>query len=608
MILVKIRTLFLLGLRNVARVLIYRLSIKTKINPVLRLKADIPHLPFFFDLTPDLTKPKAPYFWTRRALYFGFHEVCVDATPPCWHNDPFKNVTISNFRNDWWAIPDFETNVTDIKVIWEASRFDWVISFVQRGILGDPTALHKLNTWIDDWILNNPPYKGANWKCGQEASIRVIHLAMGALLSNQIAKPCLSLLSLIEIHLKRIAPTIDYALGQNNNHGTSEAAALFIGGGWLATQGNVSAKRWETLGRRLLEDRVEQLISPDGSFSQYSLNYHRLMMDTLSIVELWRRKLNRPRFDTLFYQRACAAAVWLDHMLDIESGDGPNFGANDGAHLLPIVDTDYRDYRPSVHLSMTLFVGCSRYNEQQASKELLRWLGLVPPTLDTSVQRSVVYSDGGYAVLRRERALALLRFPRFRFKPSQSDALHLDLWVDGLNLLRDAGSYSYNSSSDLMHYFSGTHGHNTVQFDGRDQMPRISRFLFGDWLKTNWIKPLLISEKNDTFGAGYRDRNGVSHKRLLELHKNHLTVTDNISGFKDKAILRWRLAPVLWELHGLTARSKRYSLEITSNQPIDRFELVDGWESLYYLHKTKLPVLELETHYDACITTIIRWT
>ena len=60
--------------------------------------------------------------------------------------------------------------------------------------------------------------------------------------------------------------------------------------------------------------------------------------------------------------------------------------------------------------------------------------------------------------------------------PSQADAMHVDLWVNGKNLLVDAGSYSYNTNTGLSDYFNGTASHNTVQFDDRDQMPKLGRF------------------------------------------------------------------------------------------------------------------------------------
>ena len=43
-------------------------------------------------------------------------------------------------------------------------------------------------------------------------------------------------------------------------------------------------------GTNLARRSSAQLIGRDGSFSQYSLNYHRLMLDTFCIVEIWRQE------------------------------------------------------------------------------------------------------------------------------------------------------------------------------------------------------------------------------------------------------------------------------------------------------------------------------
>ena len=38
-------------------------------------------------------------------------------------------------------------------------------------------------------------------------------------------------------------------------------------------------------GKKILEMLVRRLILSDGTFSQYSLNYHRLMLDSLNCCE-----------------------------------------------------------------------------------------------------------------------------------------------------------------------------------------------------------------------------------------------------------------------------------------------------------------------------------
>ena len=85
-----------------------------------------------------------------------------------------------------------------------------------RIVVGDSRSLTRLNTWLADWCLHNPAYFGPNWKCGQEAAIRVMHLAMAALILDQQSGPSPALLTLIRAHLKRIAPTLQYALAQDN--------------------------------------------------------------------------------------------------------------------------------------------------------------------------------------------------------------------------------------------------------------------------------------------------------------------------------------------------------------------------------------------------------
>jgi len=149
-----------------------------------------------------------------------------------------------------------------------------------------------------------------------------------------------ALIELVTLHLRRIEPTLSYAIAQNNNHATSEAAALFIGGSWLDKLGHAEGRHWQRTGTRLLDDGARRLIAHDGSFSQYSVNYHRLMLDTLSLSEVWRRCWDLPLFSDEFYSRAASASAWLRTMVDPATGDAPNIGGNDGANLLQLTDAD----------------------------------------------------------------------------------------------------------------------------------------------------------------------------------------------------------------------------------------------------------------------------
>lgn len=613
---VKAQTAVALGWRSIARVLSYRFSVKLGINPVRRLQAAPVQGAFFSSAESCQLEWTARSSGYDRLEAFGSTIQQELTRPPDWFSNVLGGCSVPAPDRKWWRIPDFDVAVGDIKGVWELSRFDWLIAAAQHAAQGEATALDRMNDWLQDWCDRNPPYAGPNWKCGQEASIRVLHLLLSALLLQQQGCPLGGLMRLIEVHLKRIRPTIHYAVGQDNNHGISEAAALFAGGAWLAANHVSEGSRWYKIGRRWLEDRVSNLIQPDGSFSQYSLNYHRMMLDTLYFVEIMRRQLNLPAFSSQYMQRARSAVQWLHSLVDPLTGDGPNLGANDGAHILKLSDADYRDHRPSVQQASILFLGRRAYAAGGSFDNGLSWMGLQSPTDSFATLRSRMSDDGGFAVLRRESVMAMLRYPRFRFRPSQADLLHVDLWIRGKNLLRDAGTYSYNTSDNWMSYFAGTQGHNTVQFDGRDQMPRLSRFLFGAWPKTEKFYPIAEDNGVQTVGASYRDWLGATHFRKVVLENYTMRVLDEIGGFKHRAVLRWRLIPGPWSLEERAVATGHqwelfgpygFRIVLTSNVLVCRCELVEGWESRYYGQKTPLPVIELEVSEAAELATQVEW-
>lgn len=543
--------------------------------------------------------------WKAFGPWFGTHSFPAES-PPDWHVNPFSGSRADSGRN-WFELGDFDSKIGDIKTIWEASRFDWLIAMAQRAALGDQEELDRLNRWLADWSSNNPPYKGVNWKCGQEASIRVMHLALAALILDQVCDAQIGLLTLVKTHLARIAPTIGYAIGQQNNHGTSEAVAMYIGGSWLSAVGDAAGELWARLGRKWLEERARSLIATDGTFSQYSLNYHRLMLDTYSLAECWRSQFALAEFSPKLYTKMIAATRWLYQLVDRGTGDGPNMGANDGARLIALTATDYRDFRPSLQLAAKLFLNRRAIAESGSWDQQLIWFGLPVEGPPLPAPESVTFDDGGLHVLRHASAVAYLRYPRFSFRPSQSDILHVDLWHRGVNLLRDGGSYSYAASVEETAYFSGVASHNTVQFGSRDQMPRLGRFLFGRWPKALDVDRVAISPEKVRAGAGYRDHNGCRHFRSLDLQSGILHCHDILYGNAEQAVVRWRLPPRDWKLKNNTLTDGKYRLEFSVESEFFELYINRGLESRYYMSKSIVFSVEIHVKTPASIHTIVRF-
>lgn len=592
----KLRTYARLGPANIARVAVYRLGLRSGLHPVQRLSAVPAAGPFFRRGERSAPVPRPNTTWDNVLWWFGKHQKPLPDGPPDWFDNPFSDRQITGTNEDWWNIADFSAG--DIKGVWELSRFNWVVVWATCAANGDVGALERLNDWLADWACENPPYRGPNWKCGQEASIRVMHACVAAKVLGQDLSPETGLIEMMRGHLQRIAPTMSYAIGQQNNHGTSEAAALFIGGSLLKGH-DVRADSWIAKGRRWLEDRAARLILPDGSFSQQSVTYHRMMLDSYALAEVWRRATDQPPFSPALQEKLSAATVWLEAMAIPQTGDAPNLGANDGAHLIPLTEHGYRDLRPSVQLAAALFEGRDAFGPGPWDQQL-DWLE-VPRVRKAAPLDSRTFDDGGYHLMRAGAVFAVMRYPRYRFRPGQADALHLDLWLNGENLLRDAGSYSYNAEDSA--WFRGTAAHNTVQFDNRDQMPRLGRFLFGAWPEAKDVVPVHATGQYVRAAAAYTDHQGAKHHREIALSPHQMLCLDTLSGTFQTACLRWRLAPGDWVLDGKELRRDGVSMYVGGVIDESALLLTQAPESRYYQHREDIPVLEVRLNRPGQIET-----
>ena len=610
----QLRTSKKLGWSNCAAVALYRLALSAGVYqrqlPVRRcpvpeaLSGCRKHVLFisepWFVASREACLAGADALLAGRATWFSNEEHEI-GSPPDWFLDPASGQRFPDGSEHWSRCKPFAA--TDVKRCWELSRWGWAPLLARAWrFTGDSCYLDGLNTWTQSWCQANPVHGGLNWLCGQEASLRLLHAFQAWQLSDAPARlPNLhpERAAFAAAHLQRIAATELYAQAQDNNHWTSEAAALFIGGNWLVAFSSLyapAARHWAKAGRRALERSVSRLVLPDGSFAQHSVVYHRLVIDTLAQVEIWRRWLNLEPFSIRFTERCCAATTWLTSMVDPISGDAPNLGSNDGAFCYQLHTQHYRDFRPTLQLASVLFQSQSALPPGPWD-EPLHWLGLVGDGIPAQVDRPApvepitLFADGGYVVLRpTSSSWALFRLPKYRFRPAHADPLHFDLWHQGVNLLRDGGSYSYNPYPSDIAVFPGIATHNTVQFDGAEPMPRLGRFLWGDWLQLE-APPKVLS---NSVKAAYRCPYG-RHQREVKVDDGGLrwTITDTCSDFKSHSLLRWRLCPGDWRLNGSSLRGPKIALEIECDQPIARMELVSGWESRHYGAKTTLPVLEV---------------
>lgn len=608
-------TIIRLGLLNVAYVIWYRFSIKSGIRKFFFKSRCFCYSGNFYSSIeqkkdfPDCWKPRliadAEKIINGQIRYYAYHWKNVGPIPN-WFLNPFNKVIYPYRDIHWTKLPDFDPAVGDIKNIWEASRFEWVVTLSRAYVVtGKSIYLDTLNQWLNDWAEKNPLNVGPNWKCGQEASIRIFNLLNAALILEQAEKPTTNLCDIIYSHLERINGNVFYAIAQDNNHGTSEAAGLFIGGIWLK---KINAKKYTRAdyyskkGRFWLENRVIKLIEADGSFSQHSITYHRVLLDTLCFAEFWRSKLNEPLFSDRFYKKAKSATGWLELFTDKQTGNAPNLGSNDGAFLLNLSGCDYRDFRPSVLLANCLFNGAGE-SISDHSTEVLYWFSQQhKQTTDTKKSKSKVLKSG-YTYLKSGNSWALIRFPYFRFRPSHNDAMHFDLWFKGQNVITDSGTYSYNPTDNEIEYdLKSVHFHNTVSFDSKEQMPKLSRFLLGSWLKADSIGKISNADGIQEWSGSYIDNSGNYHLRKITLRQNCWEISDTLSGPFEEAIIGFNLSDYNCEFQDSFLKTNFGNIFPPKHMEV---HLIDSIASKYYFEKHLTKRITFKTKTPGTYTTVI---
>lgn len=539
------RTLWRLGPGNGLAVAAYRLALKTGLARRMTPIGDALSPPRLAprrlvatgtDAARTALLEEAVAARDGRLDYFGWDRRDV-GSPPDWQRNPVTGARTGD--GHWSALPDFDPAIGDVKEIWEPSRFHWAPLFARTArATGDGAWVDLLNAWLADWCAANPVNRGPNWKCGQETGLRLLALFEAARILDtepEDARP------FVTAHLARIAPTMRYAIAQRNNHATSEAAALFAGGAWLAARGDRRGARWRDRGRRWLERAALRLIAPDGGFAQGSANYHRLMLDTVSVAELWRRSLGEPAFAEPVRRRLAAAAEWLVAMTDPVTGTAPNLGPNDGAWFHRMPGCDYTDFRPAAARASRLFCDAFPFPPGPWDPD--------SPAIKAPPRVARDFADSGYHVLATGRTWAMLRTAH-RFRPNQADALHLDLWRDGVAIFADGGTYSYNGDPGWTAWFPSAGAHNGPVFDGMDAMPRLGRFLYADWIAARADGPTGASTEGLEIAATATARDGRTCRRRLMVGEDRVVLSDTARGQRQNLSWRFRLGPGPWQLAG----------------------------------------------------------
>ena len=404
-----------------------------------------------------------------------------------------------NKHQHWTRVNDFNEAAGDIKFVWEPSRFESLYTLVRNDYHNYEDHSEFAVGRILDWIDKNPLNCGPNYKCSQETSLRVLNwlFALNYYKNSEVLTEdrWQKIITSIYWQIDHVYKNINFSrISVRNNHAITETLTLYLIG--LLFPDMPSAKQWKKNGKRWFEQEVEYQFEPDGTYTQQSMNYQRVVTQLLTLGIALAEK-NGERFSDVVYQRAYANLNFLYQMQDEQSGWLPNYGSNDGALFFQFSDADYRDYRPQLDALHYVLTGEPLYGKLLEDAE---WYGgsLSNERRFNPLKRKqglISFKNGGYFVVRNGDKMIFIRCGCFKGRVVP-DQMHIDVWSNGENVLMDGGSYLYNTDEKTRAYFAGTESANCLMLDDNGQMKKGPRFV---WFYPSRIIERKLNEVEDGF-------------------------------------------------------------------------------------------------------------
>ena len=516
-----------------------------------------------------------------------------------WITNPLTGFQY-DIHKHWSEVQDLSKEAGDIKYVWEKARFSFLYDVIRYDYHFKDDQSAYVFKEIEDFITKNPINQGPNYKCSQEISLRVLNWTFALYYYKDSP-------NLTEVLFQKIMHSIYWQIHHvyhnihfsrisvRNNHAITETLLLYLSEKLFPFFPNVA--KWSEKGKKWFEQEIAYQVYEDGTFLQFSMNYHRVVIQLLTWgIQL--AKLNGDTFDKVVYERAQKSLDFLDACIDPVSGELPNYGSNDGALFFKLTNDDYRLYRSQLDDLRAVLNGYIYFD----SKSSL-WYGIQPKQKKQAALTEISeFTKGGYYIIQEGNTKTFIRCGAYKDRPYQSDNLHIDIWIDGKNVLRDNGSYQYNTSKELINYFNGSEGHNTISIDGKDQMQKGDRFIWNYWVK--YAKANLTESQNkfvfkgEIKGFKHLDSN-ILHQRIVTKSKglNKWIVKDIISGVENKTSFQyWHFSNEMIDKLSITSLDR-------NNKKLEPI-LEEKWYSSYYGVKEKSTRLSFESNTNMFTTKI----
>ena len=423
----------------------------------------------------------------------------------------------------------------DPKDFWEIAR-GWQLLpavLVKESETERSEVIEKVIKWLDQ----NPYPNGLAWAVGLDVAIRAVNLSL--IFSITGKKKLEDHLYNHYLYLKKMLWLSKNAI--RNNHYLGELTALAI----LSTMMN--RKDAVKLSKRVEKEMKKQFYT-DGVNVEQSVRYHKFSLEFVLLANLFLG------IEAPVLEKAG------DFVLALKKPDGSwsSIGDDDlGCVFRLHNDVLNGDYKAVLSVLAVIFdrpdfkMGAE---ELSTEAELLvkdaasKWASLK----ELEPKKSYLFKEGGFFAYRtgwnRDDNYFVVKFGPHKWH-AHADLFHIELSINGQNVLVDSGTYRYNNVPEQRRYLRSTAAHNTISINDLDQTKQ--------WTTFRWHKPARVTKWNlgenskgfEFMGThdGYRRIDLVHSRRIFgSSDLKTLMVNDCIEGKGTGTIkLFWHFSPEL---------------------------------------------------------------
>lgn len=421
----------------------------------------------------------------------------------------------------------------DARTNWEKNRhFDWALLAKAYYVTRDEKYLTRLSTTIDKWLQDNPFLHGISWTSAMEFAVRSVNwmvtLAFVRKAGKDIPQLMYGVINITDYLTKHYS-----RYSSANNHLLVEAAAIGLAGCCF------NHDRWIDLACRILSEELDRQNYPDGINKELSLHYQTFGMEAyLLFMHALQKRQNRTEYlawVSMLKKEAefVAHSSWKEQI-------ACEFGDDDEGKILDLQGGEWHQWEWVLQLA-SLIIG-ERYSSFEHVCENTGWLFTeleIEAIKNKPVFNSLsskVFSQGGNSFFRdhSNRVLIGIDHAALGFGSiaahGHADALSFQLFIDGVSVLVDPGTYIYHCDLKHRNSFRKTINHNTLCIDGRDQSQMLGAFLWGERAECR-LESFSTSDKKDTLIASHDGYRPCIHTRSFEFDKisYELSICDTLT-------------------------------------------------------------------------------